>query len=469
MDFQDRESSRRWQWDCATDLIAGHGAVVAEFFDVGCSRRWVWVDRPRAGALLAAVEDPDRGFDAIVVGEYERAFYGDQLVRMAPLLRRYGVRLWLPELGGPVDCDDPTHQAVVMLLGYQSKREVLRARFRTTVAMRAQVREQGRYLGGRPPYGYRLVDAGPHPNRAHARWGRRLHRLEPDPATAPYVKWIFARRLAGRSVASIARMLNEQRVPCPSRVDRERNPHRSGQAWTLRTVAAILANPRYTGRQVWNRQRLDRDPVEAVDGQRRYAEVHRWNQARDWVISEKVVHPPLVGEEDFVAAQAVRVVRAAEDGSVRIYLLAGLLRCGLCGRRMDAHWVNDRPGYRCRHGHTSAQQRVRGHPKNLYVREDHLLDSLANQLAGMTCENGRVRGPTHSALPAESADGLNEVVAFLRENNLTIVCDRRTWVLEINSAMEAAPTGVDDAGLIPRQWSNGQPPTSHETRNAFMG
>ncbi|MFY1638281.1 recombinase family protein [Solwaraspora sp. WMMB335] len=119
VDFQDRESSRRWQWDCATDLIAGHGVVVAEFFDVGCSRRRAWVDRPRAGALLAAVEDPDRGFDAIVVGEYERAFYGDQLTRMAPLLRRHGVRLWLPELGGPVDCDDPTHQAVVMLLGYR--------------------------------------------------------------------------------------------------------------------------------------------------------------------------------------------------------------------------------------------------------------------------------------------------------------------------------------------------------------
>src|SRR5689334_5057892 len=27
-------------------------------------------------------------------------------------------------------------------------------------------REQGRYLGGRPPYGYQFVDAGPHPNRA---------------------------------------------------------------------------------------------------------------------------------------------------------------------------------------------------------------------------------------------------------------------------------------------------------------
>ena len=101
-----------------------------------------------------------------------------------------------------------------------------------------------------PPYGYRLADAGPHPNKAHAAWGRRAHRLEPDPATAPVVRWMFAQRLAGHSVARITRALNDAGIPCPSAADPARNPHRTGAAWTLRTVAAILANPRYTGRQV---------------------------------------------------------------------------------------------------------------------------------------------------------------------------------------------------------------------------
>jgi len=49
---------------------------------------------------------------------------------------------------------------------------------------------------GRPPYGYRLADAGPHPNKAHAAWGRRAHKLEPDPATAPVVRWMFSQWLA---------------------------------------------------------------------------------------------------------------------------------------------------------------------------------------------------------------------------------------------------------------------------------
>ena len=55
-------------------------------------------------------------------------------------------------------------------------------------------------------------------------------------------------------MASIARELTERRVPCPSEADPQRNQHRDGGALMLRTVAVILSNPRYTGRQVWGRQ-----------------------------------------------------------------------------------------------------------------------------------------------------------------------------------------------------------------------
>jgi len=106
--------------------------------------------------------------------------------------------------------------SLLALLGVHSRREVQRAQFRAKAAMRAQVAIQGRHLGGRPPYGYALVDAGPHPNTARARWGRRLLRLEPDPVTAPVVRWIFEQRLAGYSVGWITRQLNEHGVPCPS-------------------------------------------------------------------------------------------------------------------------------------------------------------------------------------------------------------------------------------------------------------
>jgi DNA invertase Pin-like site-specific DNA recombinase len=323
-DYQDRVSSWRWQRDVAETVVAGRGVIVAEFFDSGYSRRLSWTARPEAAALLEAVRDPNRGFDAIVLGEFERAFYGDQLQRLMPVFERHGVQVWLPETGGPLNVADATHQALMLLLGAQSRREVLRSRHRVLAAMRAQACEQGRHLGGRPPYGYRLVDAGAHPNRVHAQWGRRLHRLDLDQVTAPWVRWIFAQRLAGRSVAGIARALNDAGVPCPSHVDPGRNSHRSGEAWMLRTVAAILANPRYTGHQVWNRQGRDHDARSGGGGH----PVYRWNPVEDWVISRKIVHPPLVTEQDFVAVQAIRAARPTADGGTRRYLLAGLCCVG---------------------------------------------------------------------------------------------------------------------------------------------
>jgi site-specific DNA recombinase len=256
-DWQDPESSRARQLDQAGALVRGHGQVVAEFFDEGESRTVAWGRRPQAAALVAQLADPDRGWDAIVIGEYERAFYGSQYAAMAPLFEHYGVQLWMPEAGGRVDFASEHDEKTMTMLGLSSKREVTRASIRVRTAMAAQTQDQGRYLGGRPPYGYRLADAGPHPNKAHAAWGRRAHRLDPDPQTAHVVRWMFAQRLAGHSVARIARALNEAGVPCPSAADPARNPHRDAAGWTLGTVTTILQNPRYTGRQVWNRQRTD--------------------------------------------------------------------------------------------------------------------------------------------------------------------------------------------------------------------
>lgn len=43
---------------------------------------------------------------------------------------------------------------------------------------------------------------------------------------------------------------------------------------------------------------------------------------------------------------------------------------------MDSHRANDRPGYRCRLGRTSARTCESQHDKTVYVREDELLADL---------------------------------------------------------------------------------------------
>ena len=248
-DYQDPVASRARQRDLAGALVAGHGRIVAEYFDAGQSRMLPWARRPQAAALLAAMADPERGFDVIVIGEYDRAFCGAQYAAMAPLFEHYAIQLWTPEAGGRIDHSAEQHEQLMLALGWQSKREITRTRARVLTAMAAQTREQGRYLGGRPPYGYRLADAGPHPNKAHAAWGWRAHRLEPDPVTAPVVQWMFTQRLARHSLARITRALNDARCPA----------HRLPTVRATRTAAAAHG-PSPPWRQSW--------PIPATPGGR---------------------------------------------------------------------------------------------------------------------------------------------------------------------------------------------------------
>jgi len=381
-DRQEPAASRAWQREVATQTIGTAGSIMRDFFDIGCSRSIPWPQRPQARNLLDAVTDPDRGFDAIIVGESDRAFSGTQLQQILPVLRRHRVALWLPELDGPLDPDNPVHRALVLMLGHDARREVLRARHRTLTAMRVLARVEGRFLGGRPPYGYRLVDAGPHPNLMHASWGRRLNRLDPDPATAGHVRWIFQQRLTGLSTLAIAGMLTRRGIPCPSAADPDRNPHRANVAWSRRAVDTILGNPRYTGRQVYGRHGTAHH--ETSPGARHTSEpaTRRANTRDQWVVSSTLAHPPLIDEATFVAAQRVSSIAGPYDGQQRCYLLAGLVICGACGRRAESQWVSGRAAYRCRHGHRGA--RSADSPLPFYAREDALLTAAAGELDALT-------------------------------------------------------------------------------------
>ena len=62
---------------------------------------------------------------------------------------------------------------------------------------------------------------------------------------------------------------------------------------------------------------------------------------------------------------------------MRRYLLAGLLACGRCGRRLESAWSNGKPAYPCRHGYISATVPGTARPKNAYVREEQVLPHLA--------------------------------------------------------------------------------------------
>jgi Zinc-binding dehydrogenase len=169
--LQDVAASKAWQLHRALALIEPHdGGFVRQFFDAGVSRMVPWQRRPHAGRLLAALRDPGRGFQAVVIGEPQRAFYANQFSLTYPIFEHFGVGLWVPEVGGPIDPGSEAHDLAMTLFGSQSKGERMRIKTRVRAAMGAQTALQGRFLGGRPPYGYRLVDAGPIPTPPRRAW-----------------------------------------------------------------------------------------------------------------------------------------------------------------------------------------------------------------------------------------------------------------------------------------------------------
>jgi len=143
---------------------------------------------------------------------------------------------------------------------------------------RAARSERGERTGGRAPYGYK-----PDP---------RTKQLIIDRVEASLVRWMFDQAAAGLPPKEIA---DDARI-------------RSSRAWNARGVLFVLRNRQYLGR--------------LVDGR-------------------PGVHPPIVAEHVFEAAQAAIAARRTRAPSTREnapaidpFLLRGVLACAKCGHTM---------------------------------------------------------------------------------------------------------------------------------------
>ncbi len=376
-DNQSPADSLAWQRDVAQQLLSGvSGRIVEVFHDVDVSRSTVWRQRPQASALLAALRSPSRAWDAVVVAEPQRAFQGGEFANVLPILTEFDTELWVPEVGGAIDPDCDHHEMVMLLFGGMSKAERNRVRTRVRAAMRTQA-SQGRWLGGRPPYGYELRDGGPHPNPEKARNGARQRFLEINPEQADVVREIFELYIDGAGLRTIASHLTRREVPSPSASDPARNTHRSGSEWSGSAIRAILQNPTYKGERAFGRttkkERL-------IDPDRPELGVRMKQIAADQAASVGSC-PAIVTPEQFAAAGArnpsrpkVRQRRAAPGK----YQLAGLVRCGHCGRAMEGRSDRRASGevhvlYRCR---PRTNTTLVDHPRTLAVSEKRINASL---------------------------------------------------------------------------------------------
>jgi site-specific DNA recombinase len=385
-DLQDPADSLRWQKDTAARLVQPHGEIVTIYHDIDKSRSLPWDRRPEASRILRALKDAHRGWDALVIAEPQRAFSGTQfegnLVSVRPLRRR----VVDPRTGGAVDINNDGHYMALSNYGTMSRAERNRTRLRVANAVRAHA-QAGRWLGGRPPYGYLIADLGPHSHPSKAASGARLHQLAPDPSTAPAVKRIYELYLSGAGYKQIATVLTNEGVPSPSAHDRIRNSHRSGHAWAMSAVRTILANPRYLGHHVSGRTKkadILLDPDAPALG---HVTRQLWQDRTEWVTASVQTYEAIVDETTWhqVAAliaansrsKAVTPTRHRTHSGVRRsepsrYPLSGLVVCDLCEKKLQGNYVRGHAFYRCKLS-SDYPVAVNDHPRSLAVREDRLL------------------------------------------------------------------------------------------------
>ncbi|MFD2415415.1 recombinase family protein [Amycolatopsis pigmentata] len=397
-DNQDPETSHGWQLGNARKFIEPlGGTVAADFFDIGQSRSVPWERRAEASRLLAALKDPTRGWDAVVVGEGTRCWFGNQFSLIAPKFAAYGVDLWVPELGGKFDARNPSHKMLMSVLGGMSESERQHVQARVRAAMDSQVVNEGRHQGGRAPYGYTVVDGGPHPNPRKAAEGYRLRVLAIDEPSAEIVRRIFAEYLSGKGDRAIANGLNRDGVPCPSARRPDQNRHRLADGWQGSTVRSILENPKYTGFAFfgrWTKHETLLDPEDVAAGH-----VVRFRRsAPDRVVRSRTqAHPEIISVEVFTEVQLLRRSRAAgglearrklergpKKSTKRAYPLRGRVRCGYCTRRMEGTPRQNRTYYRCAaRTLVPGSPALDGHPKNVYLPEASVVEGLNAWLGGL--------------------------------------------------------------------------------------
>jgi site-specific DNA recombinase len=335
------------------------GEIVAEYRDEESGAR---SDRPGWTALLHEAKDAaTRRFDGVIAYSTSRVSRKqiDALLYEREL-RAAGVEIVFAT-GAPAD---PTSaEGILQLQIGRAFDEFERNRLaRETKRGLRELAEQGYDTGGRPPYGYRRHTADSGGGRAS---------LEPEPDEAPVVNEIYELFAVERlGLKAIANHLNRPGgPPSPRHVDSKRNIQ---NRWAASTIRAMLQNPAYTGRRVWNRRDFATPRQNGGGGARLRAR-------EEWVVAEDA-HLPIISDQLYEAAQERFDGRMRSPGSAKAkhsYLFSGMVRCcsGHNGLAMQGKVRKGHHYYACAYANSyggEAAKEAHDGQKWLSLREDRL-------------------------------------------------------------------------------------------------
>lgn len=183
-------------------------------------------------------------------------------------------------------------------------------------------KRQGKFMGKYPPYGY-------------LKNPENKNQLMIDPATYKNVQRIFMLRSQGMSLGAIAKMLNEEKLSCPTRYLLEKGISKekcyAESYWDRNSVRRLLRNKVYLGMIVFGKEESS-----FAKGIKRHA-----IPEEEWQIVEGT-HEPIITEELFEVVQNI-LDKSKQDfydmtGINEDYqpenLFRGIAKCGDCGRAM---------------------------------------------------------------------------------------------------------------------------------------
>lgn len=254
----DEDSTSIAQQDETTQELArrNDGAVARTFTDDGFS-----------GKLPFARRDAERGMPSLLAAirarevhilvarksdRFARDETGTLMAELANVCRVAGVELWTVEEGPLLDADGELTSNAKMS-GFMNGMQ-LADMTRKTRDSKAQLRKQGRWANGAPPFGYVVVPATVN--------GVKGKYLAPCPETAPVVRDMARRIIVGTRVDTLVEELNAADVLSPA--DRARvlyGGEPRGTRWTASVVKDLLTSYRMLGYQVYDprSQREKRD------------------------------------------------------------------------------------------------------------------------------------------------------------------------------------------------------------------
>ena len=291
-------------------------------------------------------------FDAVIVWSASRLSRGDKLALPLLLLKleTFGLQV-ISVSDGRLSAESAEDELMLAIKAYQGRKEREQLRKNIVSGHRRGASEMKWQGGAMAPFGYRVND------------GRRL---EIDEEQADVVRRIFNWYVNDElSTTKIAARLNADQIPHPFEWNgKHGNPP---YIWTASTVSHTLRNSVYLGKYSYNKTKVIKQDGIAVGKERK---------DESELISYDV--PAVVTRELFEMANNLlisnRKMRREGGNGKRFNLLRGLLTCGICGSKYNAH--NPRNG----------AGKVNGYYLCNVIREPYKATAR-----GITCDSKRLR------------------------------------------------------------------------------